>query len=349
MVVGEHSGIGEMSTPGRVLVAGSINLDLLVGVDHHPRPGEEVTGDGPAFRPGGKGANQAVAAARAGASVTMIGALGDDAHAGELEAFLVANGIDISGVHRQASAATGLAIVVVDKEGENTIVAVPGANHLLAAESIAGCAPRVGDVLVAQLETPTATTQAFFQRARAAGAATLLNAAPALPLPPELLAVSDVLVVNEIELGVLTATGLGPTPDEATIRAAAHRLQRATGTVVVATLGSRGVLAVTGTAVHVVPGRPVSAVDTTGAGDCFVGNLAARLAARDTLEQGLVYANAAASLCVQRPGAGPSMPSAEETWVVLGSAAEAGGVTIIAGRDLFPPWRLNPGCRPLDR
>jgi ribokinase len=298
-----------------VIVAGSINMDLVAAVSRLPRPGETVRGTTLDLHPGGKGANQAVAAARAGASVVMVGCLGDDAYAGDLEGFLASNRVDISAVRRDPSVRSGIAMVLVDANGENTIVSVPGANARLSPDAVTACPPATGDVLIAQFETPLDTTKAFFIAAHMVGAVTVLNAAPAAGAASDLLVLTDILVVNESELAMCAGRPIEEGTDDRV--AAARELQERGARAVVVTLGSRGVIAFHGTAVHELPAHAVTAVDTTGAGDCFVGSLAARLVAGDPLAAALRYANAAASLCVQRPGAGPSMPLASEVLAVL--------------------------------
>lgn len=296
---------------GRVLVAGSINIDLVTSVPALPVPGQTVLGSELAYHPGGKGANQAVAASRAGAAVTMIGAVGDDSFGERLVAFLASNGVDTSGVVRIAGAPTGVAVIAVDARGENTIVAIPGANEALGPDHVGACTPAPGDVLAAQCEAGPEATLAFLKAGRGAGALTVLNAAPAPGCSARLLAVADVVAVNETELGALTGLTVAPDAPAADVVAAADKLRRSDQTVVV-TLGSRGAIAAGPLGVQEAPGLPVRAVDATGAGDCFVGALCARLAAGDVLPGALAWANAAASLCVQRPGAGPSMPTAGE-------------------------------------
>ncbi|MGH2718676.1 MAG: PfkB family carbohydrate kinase, partial [Actinomycetota bacterium] len=230
-------------------------------------------------------------------------------YAPQLEGFLTANGVGIAGVRRDPEAATGIALIVVDANGENTIVAIPGANALLEPSTVTAV-PQQGDVLLAQFETPFATTAAFFAAGREVGAVTVLNAAPAAD-PGDLLALTDVLVINQIELAACTGE---PRPGAAAaeVGAAARRLQRRGPGVVVVTLGRRGVIAVDGPVRYELAAHRVVATDATGAGDCFTGSLAARLAAADPFDEALAYANAAASVCVERPGAGPSMPTVPE-------------------------------------
>jgi ribokinase len=304
---------------GRVVVAGSINMDVVATADRHPRVGETVTGKQVLYFPGGKGANQAVAASRLGARTTLVGRLGTDAFGAELKAFLGEQGVDLGYVQDTAEAHTGTAIITV-AAADNTIVVVPGANALVGVDDV-GVVPLLkGDVAVSQFEIPLPTIAAFFARARAAEAITLLNPAPAQPMPADLLALVDVLVLNETELALLAGTELDGETSAARIIAAARQIQSRADQIICVTLGKRGVLALAGREEIVVPGRAVDAVDTTGAGDCFVGALAAQLADAVPLRTTLAFANAAAAISVQRMGAGPSMPTAEDVADVLGAA-----------------------------
>jgi len=187
---------------GRVFVAGSINMDVVATADRHPRVGETVAGRQVLYFPGGKGANQAVAASRLGARTTLIGRLGTDSFGRELKAFLGGQGIDLGYVVETAEAHTGTAIITV-AEADNTIVVIPGANGLVGADDVEVVPLLAGDVAVSQFEIPLPAIAAFFRRARAAAATTLLNPAPAQAMPRELLALVDILVLNETELGFL--------------------------------------------------------------------------------------------------------------------------------------------------
>lgn len=301
---------------GRVFVAGSINMDVVATADRHPRIGETVAGRQVLYFPGGKGANQAVAAARLGARTTLIGRLGKDLFGAELRAFLAAQGIDLGYLQETAGAHTGTAIITV-AEADNTIVVIPGSNALVNADDV-GVVPLLkGDVAVSQFEIPLPAIAAFFQRARGAGATTLLNPAPAQAISSELLALVDVLVLNETELGFLAGVELSDSDEAARIIDVARKLQAREDQTICITLGKRGVLALAASEELSVPGRAVTAVDTTGAGDCFVGALAAQLAEGAPLRAALAFANAAASISVQRMGAGPSMPTAAEVAAVL--------------------------------
>lgn len=303
---------------GRVFVAGSINMDVVATADRHPKVGETVAGRQVLYFPGGKGANQAVAASRLGARTTLIGRLGKDSFGAELKAFLCDQGIDLGYVVETADAHTGTAIITV-AQADNTIVVVPGANGLVGADDVEVVPLLAGDVAVSQFEIPLPAIAAFFRRARAAGATTLLNPAPAQAMPPELLALVDILVLNETELGFLAGSELSEHDEAARIIEVARRLQASEDQTICVTLGKRGVLALAGREEIAVPGRVVKALDTTGAGDCFVGALAAQLADDMPLRAALAFANAAASISVQRMGAGPSMPTAAEVKAALGA------------------------------
>ncbi|MDD1526311.1 ribokinase [Bradyrhizobium sp. WBOS7] len=304
---------------GRVFVAGSINMDVVATADRHPKVGETVAGRQVLYFPGGKGANQAVAASRLGAGTTLIGRLGKDSFGAELRTFLGDQGIDLGYVVETAEAHTGTAIITV-AEADNTIVVVPGANGLVGAEDVEVVPLLKGDVAVSQFEIPLPTIAAFFWRAREAGAVTVLNPAPAQKMPGELLALVDILVLNETELGFLGDSELSDDDEAARIIDVARKLQARQDQTICVTLGKRGVLALAGREEITVPGRAVKAVDTTGAGDCFVGALAAELADDVPLRAALAFANAAASISVQRMGAGPSMPTAAEVKAVLGAS-----------------------------
>jgi ribokinase len=295
---------------GRVFVAGSINMDVVATAERHPRIGETVAGRQVLFSPGGKGANQAVSAAKLGAPTTLIGRLGKDAFGAELRTFLAAQGIDLSLV-KDAEAHTGTAIITV-ANADNTIVVIPGANAMVDEADIAAPVLAAGDVAVSQFEIPLPAISAFFARARAAGATTILNPAPAKQFGPELLDLVDILILNETELGFLTGNELRDSDDYAKFIDAARSLQTREDQVVCVTLGKRGIVALIEGRPHTDLGRAVKAVDSTGAGDCFVGAVAAVLADGNPIQSALGYANVAASVCVQRMGAAPSMPTIAE-------------------------------------
>ena len=296
---------------GRVFVAGSSNMDVVATADRHPRIGETVAGNAVLYFPGGKGANQAVAAAKLGAPVALIGRLGADAFGRELRTFLAAQGIDLGFVRETSDAHTGTAIITV-ADADNTIVVIPGANGLVSAADVAAPALAKGDIAVSQFEIPLPAITAFFQRARAAGATTMLNPAPATAFGRELLDLVDILILNETELGWLANTELRDTEDHARFIEAAGSLPSSREKIICVTLGKRGAVALVKGEPLIIPGRHVKAVDTTGAGDCFVGAVAAQLACGRPIHEALAYANGAASISVQRMGAAPSMPTAAE-------------------------------------
>jgi len=304
---------------GRVFVAGSINMDVVATADRHPRIGETVAGTAVLYFPGGKGANQAVAAAKLGAATTLIGRLGKDAFGDELKAFLAAEGIDLSFVQQTSQAHTGTAIITV-ANADNTIVVIPGANALVSAADVEAPVLAKGDIAVGQFEIPLPAISAFFKRARAAGATTILNPAPAIEFSRELLDLVDILILNETELGFLTKTELRDTDDYPRFIEAARSLQINKDKTICVTLGKRGIVALIDGQPHTDLGRAVKAVDTTGAGDCFVGAVAAQLAGGKPIHDALHYANMAASICVQRMGAAPSMPTAAEVEMTLSTS-----------------------------
>ncbi|WP_316162146.1 ribokinase [Bradyrhizobium sp. SZCCHNRI20481] len=301
---------------GRIVVAGSINMDVVATAERHPRIGETVAGRSVMYFPGGKGANQAVAAAKLGAPTALIGRLGRDAFGEQLRAFLTAQGIDLTAVKDSAGASTGTAIITL-AQADNTIVVISGTNAEVSADDVAQVSLGSGDVAVSQFEIPQATITAFFQRAKTAGATTILNPAPASAFDSTLFALVDVLVLNETELSFLAGIELGNAPTPQQVNEAVRALKPRDDQTVCVTLGARGAVAVSGAEARLVEGRAVKAVDTTGAGDCFVGALAARLSQGAAIADAIGYANIAASISVQRMGAGPSMPTAEEVRALL--------------------------------
>lgn len=283
-----------------VAVLGSANMDLVVRVASAVRPGETVSGSSFATGPGGKGLNQAVAAARAGADVRFLGAVGADEFGGRLRGFLLAEGIDASGLVPSAEP-TGIAAITVTDDGENAIVVVAGANGDDRLSDSDRAAIAGAGYLVVQLERPVVLVLEAMRWARGHGVTTVLTPAP---VPEshidELVSLSDILLVNEHEAAALSG--------DADAAGAARVLSRAAGTVVV-TLGAAGALvARDGEVAATVAARPVAAVDTTGAGDTFAGVLIAWLAAGATFHSSLEAASAAAALTVTRPGAAASMP-----------------------------------------
>jgi ribokinase len=302
--------------PPRVVVLGSINMDLVVRAPRFPAPGETLLGHGFAAHPGGKGANQAVAAARMfggeRGAVALVGRLGADAYGRELRALLEREGIDVDAVGVERGAPTGVAAITVSDCGENHIVVAPGANGGLTRELVEAEAQRLGRaaVVVAQLEVPDEAVVAGAALARACGARFVLNAAPARELAGELLRSVDVLVVNESEAALLAGGG-GPPED-----LAARLLARGAGAVAL-TLGARGALWLDAQGLRECASPQVEACDTTAAGDAFVGALAHALASGLEPPFALRRACAAGALAVTRPGAIPSLPGARELEILL--------------------------------
>ncbi len=296
--------------PPRIVVVGSSNTDLVVRAPALPGPGETVLGSSFLIAPGGKGANQAVAAARLGARVTLVVRLGADDFGDRALAALGREGIDTRFVARDAEAASGVALIVVSESGENAIAVAPGANMRLTAADVDRAAPaiREADMLLLQLETPLPTVRHAATLAMKAGVPVILNPAPAAPLAGELLSRVSVLTPNELEAAALTgASAYGV--DAA--RQAAQRLHASGVANVVITLGREGALMEGEAGSGHVPGCTVTAVDTTAAGDAFNGALAVALAEGASLEHAVRFANRAAALSITRPGAQPSLPTRE--------------------------------------
>lgn len=292
-----------------LIVIGSANTDYTVVVDRHPQPGETLLGGDVTTGTGGKGANQALAAARAGGRPVLLAAVGADATGRALLEALGSSGVDVSNVAIDADAPTGVALIIVARDGENTIVVAPGANGRLDAESVAARVAELagaGCVLLAQLEVPLAVVEAAAAAIDRAGGRVVLNLSPSRPVSDSLLALCDPLVVNETEAADLVAAPVdGPVPAAA---AAAALLERCRSVVI--TLGSEGAVfaARDGGAGPVSGHRPaprVEVVDTTGAGDAFVGTLAAELAEGDDLEAAVELGVAAGAAAVQWLGAQP--------------------------------------------
>jgi ribokinase len=300
-----------------VVVVGSLNMDLVVRAPRLPVPGETLLGGGFATVPGGKGANQAVAAARLGARTAMIGCVGDDAFGRQLRSGLEADHIDVSAVRTVPGRSSGVALIVVDDGGRNGIVVVSGANAELSPEDIDRQSRLIAGahVVTLQLETPLGTVERAARAAKQQGKIVVLNPAPAQPLPPAVIQCADFLVPNEIEAAILTGLRV-ESIDSATEVARRLRIQGAANVLV--TLGERGVVAVTDAGVQHFPARRVQAVDSTGAGDTFIGGFSAALAAGRSVTDAIAFAQAAAAISVTRPGAQPSIPFAHEVTATAG-------------------------------
>ncbi|WP_203073789.1 ribokinase [Falsiroseomonas ponticola] len=293
-----------------VIVFGSVVADLVFSLPELPRPGVTVLGPGYRALPGGKGANQAVAAARDGARTVFVGAVGADAMADVALAGLRGAGVDLSRL-ATVKAPTACAAVCVGPDGSNQIAVGSGANLLASAQQIEDTMLRPGTWLVLQMEVPPAEVAVAVARGRARGARVILNLAPAGDLPRDILAALDLLVVNEHE-AMAVARRLGTAPDAAAIRAAL-------GTDVALTMGGSGVTAATSAGLFRYPAFPVKPVDTTGAGDCWCGVLASALDRGLPLDAAMRRASAAAAIACTRPGAASSMPTGAETDALLAS------------------------------
>jgi ribokinase len=307
-----------------IAVVGSLNLDLVVRVARLPEEGETLLAHGYAEHAGGKGANQALAVARLGGRVAMVGRVGRDEAGRRLKDGLAAGGVDVAEVH-EVDAPTGRALIEVDDAGRNRIVVVPGANHAWSEEDLPAEALAAADVLVAQLEVPSGLVAAAVRRAAARGARVVLNVAPAGPLAAGTLDATAVLVANQGEAGQLL--GLAPAAVAADPEGAAARLTDLGPAAAVVTLGAAGAAfagaaaAAQGGDAGRIHGTPLRAVDTTGAGDAFVGALAARLDEGAPLREAVRFACAAGAEAVTREGAQPSLPGREAVLRRLAASA----------------------------
>ena len=300
-----------MTNLPQVCVVGSANVDLIFQVLRLPRMGETLAGKQMHLGFGGKGANQAVMAARLGARVSLVAKVGGDVFGEQMLANLRNQGINTTHVRIDTTNSTGVASIVVDDEAQNCIIVVPGANGRLLPEDIRASAPAIqtADVLLCQLEVPMETILEAFRLAKAAKVLTILNPAPAMTLPDELLALADLCVPNETELELLTGQTL-ETLDE--ITAAGQALRKRGPQTVIVTLGERGALLIQEQTAELVPAVPVTAVDPTGAGDAFIGSLAVFLTEGLTMGEAVPLANKAAALSVTRTGTQSAFPTRAE-------------------------------------
>ncbi len=316
------------AAPPRIVVLGSLNMDVVVRVAEVPARGETVAGQSIDHLPGGKGGNQAVSCARQGAAVRMIGCVGEDAHGAALRLALEQDRIDTSGVQVDARQATGTALVLVEDGGQNRIVYIAGSNDALRVDE-AQLASDLQDSagLVLQLETPLAVVSTALRAARRAGCRTVLNPSPILPLAETaradaVLALVDLLVLNEHEAQTLSGQAVGTVAEAAS----AARLLLARGpSQVVITLGAAGAVAADASGCRHRPAPRIQAVDTTAAGDTFLGALATSLGRRESLDSALADGIRAAALCITRRGAQPSIPTRAE---VLSSPEAPASLTL---------------------
>jgi len=299
------------SKTNRILVIGSSNTDMIIKLERIPRPGETLLGGEFSTAAGGKGANQAVGAARAGGAVTFVARVGNDVFGRQTLAGLKRDGIDVRHVFQDASSPSGVALIFVAKDAENSIAVASGANNKLSRADVkrAAAAFRQAKALLMQLETPLPTVQASAELGARAGLLIILNPAPARQLPRRLLKLVSILTPNETEAELLTGVKVR---DEVTVKKAAAQLLSQGVKTVVMTLGARGALIASTGQAQLVPGFKVKAVDTTAAGDVFNGALAVALTEGKPLPSAARFANAAAALSVTRLGAQPSAPRRQE-------------------------------------
>ena len=308
----------------RIIVVGSLNMDLVVRTPRFPQPGETIAGEDLAVVPGGKGANQAVAAARLGGRVAMVGRVGADAFGPRLLRSLEQQGVDTCHVCRDERSASGTAVILIDAQGENSIILSPGANQRVEPADVEAAQHlfQTAEMLVLQLEIPLETVELAAGLAKEQGLRVILNPAPGQVLPEGLLDHVDILVPNETELQLIAGREIAGVP--ARVGAAGELLGRGVSTVVV-TLGADGALVVTPDEARLIPGRQADVVDTTAAGDAFVGALAVALTAGRTLYEAVEYANCAGALAVTKFGAQPSLPTAAEVDALFGRTGHGEG------------------------
>lgn len=298
-----------------VVVVGSLSIDFVMRVPRRPQKGETIAGSDFQTFVGGKGNNQALAAARAGAAVQFVGRVGQDAFGDRLAETLRANGIDTAHLYRDAEAGTGIANIYIDPEGDNSIVIVPQANAKLSRQDVLAAEKVIleAKVVLLQMEVPDEAILAAAELGQQANAMVILNPAPAPPsgkLPPGLLSYIDLIVPNQVEIELLTGIAAG---DHLAAKAAAIDLQREGVSQVIVTMGKKGALFVDADGTHhMVASFPVKAVDTTAAGDAFCGALAAALARDIPVHQAVRIGCAAGALAVTKCGAEPSLPTAAE-------------------------------------
>lgn len=293
--------------PVHICVVGSLNRDLVIQTPMLPQPGQTVLGGPYATFPGGKGANQAVAAARAGAQVTMVGCVGNDSYGEMLRVGLAAEGIDASSVQVREGVATGVALITISADGQNTIVVAPGANYALTPEDVQQAAATItmADMLLLQLEVPLPVVIAAANIARQAETCVILNPAPAQILPDALLSVVDILIPNETEATALTGVQV---TDWASATEAARALHGRGGPSVVITLGQLGALLLHEDTIYQQAAYPVATIDPTAAGDAFVGAFAVALGAGHDLPTAMRWGAAAGALATTCLGAQPALP-----------------------------------------
>lgn len=300
-----------MNSKPKVTVVGSFMMDLVVKAERRPKKGETLIGEEFGMFNGGKGCNQAIAAARLGAHTHMVGRLGDDHFGDKFMEALAEENIVSDYVVRDPEVGTGVGTPVIDADGDNSIIIIPRANMRLSIEDVEEAEPAIAgaDVLILQLEVPIFSSERAAEIAKSAGTTVILNPAPACDLPDSFLSKVDILTPNETETEMLSGV---PVKDQEGAKKAAEVLLDKGVSAVILTLGARGALLLTSEMTKLMPAYKVDVVDTTAAGDAFCGALATALARRKSLEEATEYANAAGAFAVTIMGAGPSMPTTKQ-------------------------------------
>ena len=296
----------------KVTIVGSLNVDTTLRIKRMPLPGETLAAEGKSSAAGGKGANQAVSAARSGAQTALIGEVGKDNSGQMMLDEMKANGIDVAGIRENDQVGTGTASILLDENGQNSILIYGGANQQLSPTDVEAAKDKItaADFVVAQFETPQAATLRAFQLAKANGVTTILNPAPAQKIDPEVLKLTDLIIPNETESAELT--GVIITDETSMLISAAKFAQMGVRNLII-TVGAKGAFYCTQDGYSFIPAFKVNAVDTTAAGDTFIGALSSQLKPdMSNIEKALVYAQRASSLAVQKMGALPSIPTREQ-------------------------------------
>ena len=296
----------------KVTIVGSVKVDTTLRIKRMPLPGETLAAEGKSSAAGGKGANQAVSAARSGAQTAFIGEVGKDNSGQMMLDEMKANGIDVAGIRENDQVGTGTASILLDENGQNSILIYGGANQQLSPTDVEAAKDKItaADFVVAQFETPQAATLRAFQLAKANGVTTILNPAPAQKIDPEVLKLTDLIIPNETESAELT--GVIITDETSMLISAAKFAQMGVRNLII-TVGAKGAFYCTQDGYSFIPAFKVNAVDTTAAGDTFIGALSSQLKPdMSNIEKALVYAQRASSLAVQKMGALPSIPTREQ-------------------------------------
>ena len=296
----------------KVTIVGSLNVDTTLRIKRMPLPGETLAAEGKSSAAGGKGASQAVSAARSGAQTAFIGEVGKDNSGQMMLDEMKANGIDVAGIRENDQVGTGTASILLDENGQNSILIYGGANQQLSPTDVEAAKDKItaADFVVAQFETPQAATLRAFQLAKANGVTTILNPAPAQKIDPEVLKLTDLIIPNETESAELT--GVIITDETSMLISAAKFAQMGVRNLII-TVGAKGAFYCTQDGYSFIPAFKVNAVDTTAAGDTFIGALSSQLKPdMSNIEKALVYAQRASSLAVQKMGALPSIPTREQ-------------------------------------